>query len=102
VDDTPLGERARRLPRWLVPTVLRQWGEGYQARGPMALHLRRPLTALAELRRHWQNGIEATISVSGPFNDWPRLPFQLRAAAVRSAQFLAEGARLRAQHLQAE
>jgi hypothetical protein len=97
VADTPVAERARRLPRWLVPAVLRQWSEVYRHRTPISRCLRRPAKMLKELRRHWPNGVEATVDVRGPFNEWPRLPFQLGAAAVRSAAFLIGLTRLRAQ-----
>jgi Uncharacterised nucleotidyltransferase len=88
VDDTPIAARVQRLPRWLVPTVLRQWGQIYTHRTPISSCLRRPATMLKELRHHWPNGVEATVDVRGPFNEWPRLPFQLGATAVRAAEFL--------------
>lgn len=75
------------LPSWLVPSVLRQWGSGSGWREPMASFLRRPAGALRELRRHWPNPIEATVGVRGPFNELPRLPFQLAFATVRAARF---------------
>jgi hypothetical protein len=89
MDDTPVAERARRLPRWLAPTVLRKWGQRHRLRVSMTAYLRRPFAALQELPHHWANGIEATVNVGGPFNEWPRLPFQLASCAVISAQFLA-------------
>jgi putative nucleotidyltransferase-like protein len=88
LDDTPIAERAQRLPRWLVPTVLRQWGRGYRLHMPMARFLRHPTGLPSELRHHWPNGIEGTVGVRGRFNEWPRLPFQLGAGALRTAQFL--------------
>jgi hypothetical protein len=97
VEDTPITERAQRLPRWLVPGVLRQWEVGDVGRRQMVGYLRRPLAALAEVPRHWPNGIEATIGVRGPFNDWPRLPFQLAAGAKRTAEFAFELSRRRRQ-----
>jgi hypothetical protein len=97
LDGNPLAGRAHRLPRWLVPTVLRQRGVSFRPRDLMGSYLRRTSFAalggasgaLAELRHHWPNGIEATVGVRGPFNEWPRLPFQLGACVVRTAQFLA-------------
>jgi hypothetical protein len=85
VEGTPVA--GRRLPLWLVPAVLRQWGSGSGWREPMSYFLRRPAGALRELRRHWPNPIEATVGVRAPFNDVPRLPFQLAFAAVRAARF---------------
>jgi len=85
VEGTPVA--GRRLPPWLVPAVLRQWGSGSGWREPMSLFLRRPAGVLQELRRHWPNPIEATVGVGAPFNGFPRLPFQLASAAVRVARF---------------
>lgn len=89
LEGTPIEARASRLPGWLVPAVLRQWGRGFQPLIPLVAVVRQPAGALKELRRHWPNPIEATIGVRGPFNTWPRLPFQVGAGLMRSAQFLA-------------
>lgn len=87
--DTPLaGHRAPDLPRWLVDTVLREWGRVFQPRTPLAAYLRRPAGALQELRRHWPNPIEATINCGGPVNWLPRLPFQLADGFSRTTSFL--------------
>jgi putative nucleotidyltransferase-like protein len=75
------------LPAWLIPAVLRQWGSGSGWREPMSSFLRRPAGVVRELRRHWPNPIEATVGVRAPFNDFPRLPFQLAFTAVRAARF---------------
>jgi len=84
---TPLAARAERLPRWLVPATLRQWGKGSGLREPMGSFLRRPRGALAELRKHWPNPIEGTMGVGAPWNAWPRLPFQLAHVLVRGVRF---------------
>jgi hypothetical protein len=88
LDDTPVADRARRLPRWLVPTVLRQWSTPFRPRVPLASQLRFPSGAWQEIRHHWPNGIEATVGVRGPLNDWPRLPFQLGSVAMRVIGFM--------------
>jgi len=93
VEDTPVAERAQRLPRWLAPAVLRQWGRGqmpHGARVPMMHYVREPAGALKALRLRWPNPIEATVHIAGAFNDWPRLPYQLGACVVRAAQFAAQ------------
>ena len=89
LDDTPVADRARGLPRWLVSTVLRQWGAGFRRREPMMAYLRGPAGVLQELCHHWPNSIEATIGVNGPFNELPRLPFQVAHSLVRTLQFAA-------------
>jgi hypothetical protein len=102
VEGTPVAERAKRLPRWLVPTVLRQWGAGQTAHGnrtPMAAYLQHPAGLLKALRLRWPNPIEATVGVRGPFNEAPRLPFQIGDALRRAAGFLAQApGSLRQQH----
>src|SRR5205823_3708359 len=90
IEDTPVAERARNLPRWLAPAVLREWGQGYRMPHWMVPEMRHPLRALRALRQHWRNPIQGTVEVGGPFNDWPRLPFQVAACARRTAQFVAE------------
>jgi hypothetical protein len=96
VSETPLAREAGRLPRWLVPNVLRQWEKPFAARhgtarhrAPMASYLRRPSGALRDLLNRWPNPIEATVRTHGPFNAWPRLPFQLGHGAARATRFLA-------------
>jgi hypothetical protein len=87
----PVAERARQLPRWLVPTVLRQWGAGqvpHGNRSPLRNSLQRPLGLLRRLRMRWPNGIEATVGVRGPFNELPRFPFQLGECVARTTRFL--------------
>lgn len=81
--------RERRLPRWLAPTVLGQWGmDSFEPQGrrtPME-DARLPQWAAA-LRQRWPNGVEATVGMRGPFNGWPRLPFQLAECARRASRF---------------
>jgi hypothetical protein len=90
VDHTPLADRARCLPRWLAPSVLRQWALRCERLTdlPTVDALHQPLTILPALRRRWPNPIESTMSVGGPFNNVPRLPFQLADCLVRTGGFL--------------
>jgi hypothetical protein len=53
----------------------------------MAFALRQPALALRGLRLRWPNPIEATVGVGGPFNNLPRLPFQLGECMVRTLRF---------------
>lgn len=91
LDDVPAIWR-RDLPRWLVPSVLRQWGSvetPHGCRTAMASYLRRPAGVLEALRVRWPNAIEATVAVGGPFNDLPRMPFQVAECLARTARFVA-------------
>src|SRR5205823_777916 len=85
IRDTPLVERARCLPRWLVPTVLRQWeaGSKLNRRRSLAFTLRHPSQLLEQARCHWRSPIEATVELHAPFNELPRLPFQWLALLRR-------------------
>jgi hypothetical protein len=84
--------RERTLPRWLAPTVLRQWGDGrfepHGTRTPMAVELRRPWGLLGARRMRWPNAVEATVRRRGPFNDLPRLPFQIGECLARTLRFV--------------
>jgi hypothetical protein len=90
MDGLLIAGRVERMPRWLVPSVLKQWGAGKIIKGsraPMSGHLRSPKGMLNSLRQRWPNPIEATVGVKGPFNNWPRLPFQLGECALRTVKF---------------
>jgi hypothetical protein len=94
VAGTPLTRRAQQLPSWLVPAVLKAWGTPFRSMGQVAIYLRHPGSALAGLRkelpRHWPNPIEATMTLKGPFNELPRLPFQIGHLFSRTAATLAQ------------
>jgi len=87
LEDTPVGERARELPGWAAPAVLRAWGTGFKRREPMQSYLGRAAGLFEELRRHWPNSIEATARTGAPFNGLPRLPFQIANGLIRTLRF---------------
>ena len=95
VDDTPVAERAKRLPGWLIPRVMRNWDEPFPENypplsylPPMATYFRHPAGVLKALRKRWPDPIEATIRLRGPFNEMPRLPFQIGNVLWRIVRFL--------------
>lgn len=93
VGDIPEEKRSKKTPRWLVPTVLNEWGSPAPSMTsrhdfPMAGHLRLRKELLKGLRHRWPNAIEATTTMNGPFNDLPRLPFQIGNSLFRVASFL--------------
>jgi hypothetical protein len=101
VNDTPMARSAARSPAWLVREVLKQWANP-DPRERMALDYRAPFvkslatlsmatpsSLAAEVRARWPNPIQATISVGGPLNDLPRLPFQIGNALVRLRKLVA-------------
>jgi hypothetical protein len=77
-----LSARLKRLPRWLVPAVLRKWDRG------VSPNYRVPLSALLRGDAGWKEfgsnrftrldqPVRATVALRGRFNNWPRLPYQL-------------------------
>ena len=78
IDDTPVAQRARALPRWLVPAVLRQWETPLLSQHT-APELMQNLLRRGRYRRaifgRWPNAIEAALMLRAPLN-WPPLPAQ--------------------------
>ena len=56
----------------------------------MAYSFRHPTQLLKALRLRWPNPIQATVGVGGPFNELPRLPFQLWECVSRTAYFITQ------------
>lgn len=89
---TPVESRAKQLPSWLVPAVVRQWhwclrpGQRPLVLQALLAHLRRPAGLLEELYFRWDKPIEATICLKGSFNELPRAPFQLVYLLLRSPE----------------
>lgn len=86
VEDTPVADRAKHLPSWLVPAVLRQWdrclGPSQMGTivGYVASHWRCPSDIVHHARLRWDMPIAATMGLRGPLNEFPRGPFQLGLA----------------------
>ncbi len=91
--DSPSALTERHLPGWLVPSVLEQWGkmEHYMYSLPMAFHFRHPKGLFKALHLRWPNPVQATTRVGGPFNELPRLPFQIAECFQRTGKFLVSG-----------
>ncbi|HEV2912196.1 MAG TPA: nucleotidyltransferase family protein [Pyrinomonadaceae bacterium] len=92
LDQVPAAASDRRLPAWVVPSVLREWtARTMYARHltPMEAAFSRPLSTLKGLRYHWPSPIEATVGMKGRFNNLPRWPFQIGTCLTRAAAFLA-------------
>jgi hypothetical protein len=93
VEDTPVAGRAKHLPGWLIPAVLKQWQKPCAAdhHPPelMLATLRNRTGLLQALRDRWPDPIQATIWMGGSFNELPRLPYQLRYFQAQATRFLA-------------
>jgi putative nucleotidyltransferase-like protein len=91
LDDLPSSVTTVRFPSWFVGAVLKAWKVRAMQRRhltPMSSAWRTPTFALKGLRYHWPNPIEGTIGVRGPFNELPRLPFQIGNCFVRTVDYL--------------
>ena len=87
--------QAKQYPRWLVSTVLKEWGSPTPSMlgrhdASMLMHVRRRKDLLAGLRHRWPNPIEATTTMSAPFNNLPRLPVQISNSLFRLGSFLTQ------------
>ena len=94
VEGTPVASRAGKLPRWLAPTVLKEWGTPLHSLREITVFLKQPARVIKglieELPHHWPNPIEATMTLKGPFNELPRLPFQVGHVFSRAAAMFAQ------------
>lgn len=95
VDHTPVAKRAKSLPGWLVPHVLKNWNRPFpdyypplSYTRPLASYLRDPRGLVNTLIMRWPDPIEATIRLKGRFNEFPRLPYQLGNLFSRIGRFL--------------
>lgn len=100
IERIPEAQRFNKNPRWLVPTVLNEWGAPTPSMHsrqavPMLQHLRHQGDLLNSLRHRWPNPIEATTTMNGPFNELPRLPFQIGNSLFRIGAFLTHLAKTR-------
>jgi len=88
---TPVEEKAKRLPSWLVQAVLRRWGRwfnsDYRDLAFMSLWKHRQDTGrfLEDLYFRF-DPVRATVETGGAFNALPRLPFQLAALLRRAPE----------------
>jgi len=92
LQDTPLANRAARLPAWLAPNVLAQWERWCAVRDVpppklMAESLRQPSGLPQALKARWHDPLTATIKCRMKFNSVPRLPIQIAAFLAHVAEF---------------
>ncbi len=92
IDDTPLHDAPRHIPRWLLSEVLYAWTrQTSNCRWPppkIVWDVRHPLTTMELLGKRWPDSIEATYTIGLAFNNMPRLPFQVMRFAQRSWYYL--------------
>lgn len=98
VSDVPGSLKDQPLPEWLVSAVLERWNDPrpeaqppFSYGPPLVARLRRPRELPRALRARWPTGLQATVALDGPFDDAPRLPYQLRYVWRRTTAFLRAG-----------
>ena len=92
LDHAPIAGPARHLAGWLVPTVLRQWGEEtFRPRSSqvMQVALGRIDWFVHGLRERWPNPIEATYGLDGSIDSRFQLRYQVGTYLGRSISFAA-------------
>lgn len=92
LDYKPVVEWDRRVPDWMTPTVLRQWGEEtFRPRSArlMRMALGRVDWFLLGLGERWPNEIEATYWQDGSIATRLRLRYQIGTYLGRSISFAA-------------
>lgn len=97
IEDTPVAARAKKLPSWLIPTILKQWATPYpeQHAPPESVRYvwRRPARIGRAVRSRWVDPIRATIEFDAAFNSFPRLPYQVGNYFRTGARFAARRAK---------
>ena len=95
IGNEAIAARARRIPAWLAPSVLKEWETPFALdqppmnhRAPMRSYLRHPRGLFGDLANRWPNPILATVSVNGHLNTLPRFPYQLANCLMRTARFI--------------
>lgn len=83
IDDTPLAEKARDLPPWLIRAVEREWKKGVRLM-PMHVILRSPAMVLQQIAKRLRpNPIFATVDMEGSFDARTRFFYKVRQASKR-------------------
>ena len=95
-----IAERASRVPKWMVSSVLKQWERPcVMDRLPpelMAETLRkRPARIFGALLKRWPDPLQATIHMRAPVNRLPRFPFQMGEYVARTAAYMTRRPKLR-------
>ncbi len=95
IDRIPFADRVVQFPRWLAHSVLKQWENPYSGgqapmNHPIAMRnqLAHPIGLLRAVRQRWPNPVLATMSLNQPFNNLPRLPYQLGNWGLRLARLV--------------
>jgi len=93
VTGTAVEKRAKNLPGWLAPAVLKQWGQGTgmsfaeNLSFSLPRRLFKPGALMRAMREHWRNPIQASVEMNAWFNETPRPFLQFGSAFLRIPEF---------------
>jgi hypothetical protein len=93
VTGTPVAKRAKNLPGWLAPAVLKQWGDGpgmslaENLSFSFPRRLLKPAALMRAFREHWRNPIQASVEMNAWFNESPRSLLQFGSAFLKIPEF---------------
>jgi len=93
ITGTPVEKRAKNLPRWLAPAVLKQWGQGpgmsfaENLSFSLPRRLLKPAALMRAMREHWRNPIQASVEMNAWFDESPRPLLQFGSAFLRIPEF---------------
>lgn len=81
--DTPIAEEVKRLPKWIIKTVEKEWADEN--------NLKRLQDCLSDRKEFFRqlkkrfppNPIQATVEVNGKFDDKPRIIYQIKDIILR-------------------
>jgi len=89
IHDVPLEPGERRLPKWFVRTIEREWSSDVRLR-PLQTCVRQPRVFVQQIRKRFPpNAIQATIETEGEFDDTPRVFYQAKDVLRRVPASLA-------------
>lgn len=77
VEDTPIADEAKNLPRWLTRTIEREWQSGVKFKYLEAT-LNSPKEFFQQIKKRIPpNPIQATVEMEGDFDNKPRIIYQI-------------------------
>lgn len=94
ITGTPFEKRAKNLPGWLAPAVLKQWqkGAGMSFAENLSFSLPRrllnPAALVRSFREHWRNPIQASVEMNAWFGESPRGLLQVGSIFLRFPDFV--------------
>ena len=89
LERTPLDEKAKRVPDWLVSEVLRRWESGHPTYEdePIMTTLRRREGVARAIQQRWSSPITVGVRWRWPHSPLPALPYQTADFALQTIRY---------------